>query len=134
MRTAAGRTGRVFALARVLAGVFRGGRGGPAEQLRAAGRMIRAALTGRYPGVSKGTLALLALGAVYIVSPVDLAPEALLAMVGLVDDVGVAVWLASTLAMETEKFQAWELGRPAAGGRVVPGEVLREDAARPPRG
>ena len=70
--------------------------------------MVGATLTGRYPGMSRARLLLYAAGAGYIVSPVDAVPEALLLVLGTVDDIGVAVWLAGALLFETDQFLAWE--------------------------
>jgi uncharacterized membrane protein YkvA (DUF1232 family) len=130
MKTRAYRT-RLFALGRALTAAFRPGAGGLRVQLAATWRMLRAATAGRYPGLSRGTLALLALAALYVVSPIDFVPEALLSVLGVLDDAAVAVWLAGTLAWETERFRAWEAVPPAPGGptgaRVVPGDVVRPD-------
>jgi uncharacterized membrane protein YkvA (DUF1232 family) len=79
--------------------------------------MVVAAARGSYPGLSRSRLALLALAAVYIVSPIDLVPEAFLLALGLADDAAVAAWLASQLLGETDRFLAWKgHGRRLAGG------------------
>lgn len=98
-------------------------------QLVALPRLVVASLRGTYPGADSSRL-LLMLGALaYVVSPVDVLPEAMLALVGLTDDAFVLSWLAGAVLSETQAFLAWEAGRPAArararGGRVVPGEVI----------
>jgi uncharacterized membrane protein YkvA (DUF1232 family) len=121
---------RLMALGRVLAGAFRPGGGGLRVQLAAAWRMSKATFSGSYTGMSRGTLAMLALGAAYVVSPVDLVPEAALAIFGLVDDTVLAVWLVGTLAAETERFRSWEIGTSATGP-VVEGEVVEGEIVRP---
>lgn len=120
---------RLLALGRALTAAFRPGSGGLRASLAATWRMLKAAAAGRYPGLGRGTLALLALAGLYVVSPVDVVPEALLSVLGLLDDAAVAVWLAGTLAWETERFRAWESLQPAgpADARVVRGEVVRPD-------
>lgn len=85
------------------------------ERAGAVPRMVRATLSGEYAGISKGRLALLAAAVGYIVSPVDLLPEGLLAVVGLADDAMVMSWVAATLVNETEAFLAWERSAPRAG-------------------
>ena len=47
----------------------------------------------------------------YLVSPIDLVPEAFLPVVGLIDDGVVALWLGGMFLSETERFMAWESDR-----------------------
>ena len=85
------------------------------ERLRALPRMAGASLAGRYPGLGRGRLALFVLGLVYLVSPVDLVPELLFNVFGLVDDAVVALWLAGAFLVETERYLGWER---APGGEL----------------
>jgi uncharacterized membrane protein YkvA (DUF1232 family) len=71
--------------------------------------MIRASLRGEYDG--GGRLAMMALAALYVVSPVDAMPEFLLLLVGLIDDFVVVSWLAGAVLSETERFLGWEARR-----------------------
>jgi uncharacterized membrane protein YkvA (DUF1232 family) len=116
------RIGRTTA-ARALWTAVRGARrpGGPSvrDQAAAIPRMLAHGLTGRYPGLDRGRIALAALGLVYLVSPFDLIPEALFLVIGLGDDAVVAAWIAGTLLSEVAAFLEWERGR----SRIVPGEV-----------
>ena len=100
-------------------------------------RMVRAVRSGRYTGMSNGQLALVLAGLGYVVSPVDLVPEGLLLVLGLVDDAMVLSWLAVTLVRETEAFIEWERTAGAATGHpagqtgyghpvTVPSEVVRD--------
>jgi uncharacterized membrane protein YkvA (DUF1232 family) len=91
--------------------VLRGARGGPTlgTRLSALPRMLRATFTGRYDG--KGRVAAMLLAVLYVVSPIDLIPEAFFAFFGLADDAFVAVWLAGALLSETERFLVWERRR-----------------------
>jgi uncharacterized membrane protein YkvA (DUF1232 family) len=93
-----------------------GSRGGPSlgRRLGALPRMIRASLRGEYDG--GGRLALMAAATVYVVSPVDLVPEALLLVLGLVDDFVVVTWLAGAVLSETERFLQWERRRVVLPG------------------
>jgi uncharacterized membrane protein YkvA (DUF1232 family) len=55
----------------------------------------------------------------YIVSPVDLIPEAVFPILGVADDAMVLSWLASRFVEETESFLEWErakAGMPSTGG------------------
>lgn len=98
------------------------GPGGPAVAVRLAclPRMTKAVARGEYTGVSAGHLGLLAAAAAYVVSPVDLLPEALVGVVGLADDAVVLAWLATTLAQDTDRFLEWEKRR----GATIKGERL----------
>jgi uncharacterized membrane protein YkvA (DUF1232 family) len=84
--------------------------GGPSlgERAVALPRLLRAAATGEYTQVSLFRLALIAAGAAYVISPVDLMPEAVLGVLGLADDAMVLGWVATAVVEETEKFIAWE--------------------------
>ena len=107
---------------------------GMGERLASLPRLVRATLRGEYTATSRGRL-LAMLGAVlYVVSPVDLVPEALLSVVGLADDAVVLSWIAAAVVTETESFLAWERMQPgrsrAAGGsgaarETVDGHVVR---------
>lgn len=85
---------------------------GMGDRLRAIPRMARDALSGRYPELPRGRLGLLVLALAYLVSPVDLVPEAFLALLGLADDAVVALWLGGALLGETDRFLEWERRQP----------------------
>jgi uncharacterized membrane protein YkvA (DUF1232 family) len=91
--------------------VVRGARGGPPLGVRmsALPRMLRATFSGRYDG--KGRVVGMVLALLYIISPVDLVPEAFLAVLGLADDAFIAVWLAGAVMSETERYLVWERRR-----------------------
>lgn len=82
--------------------------------------MVGRALTGRYAGLSRPRLVLVVLGLLYLISPVDLVPEALFNVFGLGDDAVVALWLVGWFLAETERFLAWERTPPD----VVDGSVV----------
>ena len=104
------------ALWRVLAEGHRPGAPGFGDRFRALPRMAGGSLTGRYPVLSRGKLALLVLAVAYLVSPVDLMPEAVLGPLGLGDDALVAAWLAGAFLVETERYLRWEeRSRPLGG-------------------
>lgn len=99
------------ALWRALTRAREPGAPGLSERLHAVPRMVVTAVSGRYPGLGKGRIALFLLAVAYLVSPVDLAPEALLTVLGLADDAVVALWLGGAFLAETERFLAWERSR-----------------------
>lgn len=78
------------------------------QRAGAVPRMIGAKMRGRYPELSSGKLlGMLALVA-YILSPVDFVPELFVPLLGLADDVAVAVWLTTMALGESERFVLWE--------------------------
>ena len=80
------RLGRRAALTALWAAMRSSHRGGPSlgRRLAALPRMLGATLSGRYEG--KGRVFGMVLALLYIVSPIDLVPEALFTVFGLVDD------------------------------------------------
>ena len=84
-------------------------------------------LAGIYDGMT-AVAAMMALALLYIVSPIDLLPEALMTIPGLADDAAVAAWLVAATFGATTAYRAWENNQSAPdvplNPNVVPGEVL----------
>lgn len=80
--------------------------GAPSLAVRASAlpRLVRAVSRGDYRGMTMARLGMLGLAAAYILSPVDLMPEGILAVFGLADDALVLSWLAAALVTETGKL------------------------------
>ncbi|MEV0586601.1 YkvA family protein [Nonomuraea sp. NPDC050310] len=79
-------------------------------RLRAIPRMLGAAGRGHYPALGKGKLTMMALGLVYLISPVDAIPEFLLG-IGVVDDFGVFLWLMASLLGQSGDYVEHERRR-----------------------
>jgi len=88
-----------------------GARGGPSisKRLAALPRMLKATAKGQYDGGLR--VAMMAAATAYVVSPIDVIPEAFLLVVGLADDAVMITWLAGTVLAETERFLEWEKQR-----------------------
>src|SRR3954470_14404067 len=71
--------------------VFKPGTPGVGRRLAAIPRMIRATMRKEYDG--GGRLAMMIMASVYIVSPIDLVPEAIFLVFGLIDDAAVVGYL-----------------------------------------
>ena len=101
-------------------------RGGPAVGARfgALPRMVWQTLMGRYDGGAR-VLMMLA-GTLYVVSPIDLLPEAFLLFPGLIDDAFIIAWVIGAFLSETDRFLKWEDGRvtQVVMDDVVDGEVI----------
>jgi uncharacterized membrane protein YkvA (DUF1232 family) len=89
------------------------GAGGPGLGVRLASvpRLARAVLRGEYAGLAKSRLLLMVGALAYVISPLDLVPEAVFSLIGIGDDALVLAWLAATLSRETEAFLGWEARR-----------------------
>jgi uncharacterized membrane protein YkvA (DUF1232 family) len=112
------RTAAFTALAKAL---MSGARGGPSigKRMAALPRMIKASARGEYDGGMR--VAMMAAATAYVVSPIDVIPEAALLVFGLADDAVMIAWLAGAVLSETSRFLEWEKSRDA----VLPGSVVR---------
>ncbi|MET8161424.1 YkvA family protein [Sphaerisporangium sp. NPDC005289] len=101
------KAGRAAAAYRAYQDISRPGSPGLMARLRALPRMIGGALRGEYSDLGKGKLALMGLGIVYIVSPIDVLPD-FLPLIGVADDFGAFLWLMSSLLGESGRYLDWE--------------------------
>lgn len=103
----------------------RPGAPGLTERVQAVPRLVRATFDGSYAGTTAKRLGLVAAAVAYVVSPIDLLPEAFLPVLGAADDAVVIGWAIKAFVEETDRFLTWELGQ---GGRsrpsTVPGPVV----------
>lgn len=88
------------------------GTAGFGARLQAVPAMIRDTLSGEYDGLGKGRLFAMFLALAYLVSPIDLVPEALLTIPGLVDDTAIAVWLLAAAVTSAEGYLAHKNPQP----------------------
>lgn len=86
-----------------------------AERVRLLPSMIADAWAGRFPALSRSRLALMLLGVLYVLSPVDLLPESALLLFGLTDDLLVTGWVVATTLDKAGEYAMWR--------RVVPDPV-----------
>ena len=88
-----------------------GGKAGPfAEvigELKTMVRLVTAYAKGDYRDISAETLLLVVGALIYVVSPIDLIPDAIPG-VGLLDDVAVVTWVVGRVRRELDDFRAWE--------------------------
>ncbi|MEU7989658.1 YkvA family protein [Streptosporangium canum] len=80
---------------------------GLGTRLRAIPKLIGAVTRGQYPGMGKGKLAMMGLGVLYILSPIDIVPD-FLVLIGVADDFGVFLWLMGSLLGESGRYVDWE--------------------------
>ena len=81
------------------------------ERVHAVPRLLRSTLDGTYAGTTLKRLALVVGAVVYVASPVDLLPEAVLPVIGAADDAVVISWAIKAFLQETDRFIAWEIGQ-----------------------
>jgi uncharacterized membrane protein YkvA (DUF1232 family) len=119
---------RKAAYAAVAAAAVQEGPTGFGARVAAVPRLVRYVITGRYPGMSRGRLVALVLAGLYVISPVDLLPEAFLTLPGLVDDAAVGAWLIASVLGATTAYRSWEAAQAATAHAepvVISGEVAR---------
>ncbi|GAA2732236.1 hypothetical protein GCM10009867_07710 [Pedococcus aerophilus] len=146
---AVNRLGALRSIATALRTALRPGSPGLGERFVSFPRLVSATLRGDYHGSTRGRLFMMAAAVLYIVSPIDLVPEAFLSVLGLADDAVVVSWLAAAFVNETESYLRWErtvrgtahptgsggagygagpapdAGSTSPGGTTVPGHVVR---------
>ncbi len=80
------------------------GRSGFLTRVAAVPRMIRDTMTGEYSGLGKGNVFAMVMAVAYLVSPIDLIPEALLTIPGLIDDTAIAIWLLAAATSAADRY------------------------------
>ena len=81
------------------------------DSIRTAYDMVSDSVTGKYKGVSKGTIALLAGGLAYLALPVDLVPD-FIPVAGWLDDAAVLGWIFARCADEFKKYRDFKNSCP----------------------
>ena len=81
------------------------------ENIRMAYDMVADSVTGRYKGVSKSTIMLLAGGLAYLALPIDLVPD-FIPVAGWMDDASVLGWIFTRCADEFKKYRDFKNSRP----------------------
>jgi uncharacterized membrane protein YkvA (DUF1232 family) len=127
-------------VASVVRASTRPGAPGVGERVQAVPRLVRATLDHTYAGTSLRRLGLVAAAVAYVASPIDLVPEAILPVIGAVDDAVVLTWVVRAFFEETDRFIAWEIGqgmrhggrRSGATARTVPGQTVPTTASGTP--
>ena len=74
------------------------------DNIRTSYDMVSDSVTGKYQGVAKSTLALLAGGLAYLALPIDLVPD-FIPVAGWVDDAAVLAWIFKRCADEFQKYK-----------------------------
>lgn len=116
------RWGALMGVATAIRSASQPGSPGLGSRLAALPRMARAVMTKRYTGIDSSKLLMMLAAVGYVVSPIDLMPEAMLFVAGLGDDALVIGWLAVTVINATDDFLDWE-----KNGTAYPGQVIRDE-------
>jgi uncharacterized membrane protein YkvA (DUF1232 family) len=82
------------------------------DTLQTMFRLIKASVSGEYTGVPTSTVAAAVAVLIYFISPIDLIPD-FIPVLGMLDDVALVAWFSTTLKHEIDRFEEWELTRPA---------------------
>ncbi|GII95603.1 DUF1232 domain-containing protein [Sinosporangium siamense] len=102
-----GKTARAAAAWRTYKEVNKPGAPPIGARIRAVPRLVRGVAKGDYPHMGRGKLAMMALGVLYIISPIDIIPDFLM-LIGVADDFGLLLWLTGSLLGESGRFVQWE--------------------------
>lgn len=86
------------------------------DDIRMAYGMVTDSTTGRYKGLSKKTLALIAGGLAYLALPVDIVPD-LIPVAGWLDDAVVLAWIFKQTSDEIARYKAWRATDIACDGQ-----------------
>ena len=81
------------------------------DNIRTAYDLVSDFVTGRYKGVSKSTITLLAGGLAYLALPIDLVPD-FIPVAGWMDDAAVLGWIFTRCTDEFKKFRDFKNSRP----------------------
>lgn len=68
--------------------------------------LVRDFLYKEYTDISKKNLALIAFGALYTVSPIDLIPDTL-GLIGFIDDAAILNFVRKSVSGELDKYKEW---------------------------
>jgi uncharacterized membrane protein YkvA (DUF1232 family) len=74
-------------------------------------RMIRAYYRGEYRGVSEPTLVVIVAAIIYVISPLDVIPDAI-PTIGFLDDATVLALAVRRTRQDLDDFMTWETERP----------------------
>lgn len=77
------------------------------DKLFATMRMVKAYASKEYTDIPPKTIVIALAGLMYIANPIDLIPN-FIPVIGLLDDLSVAVYVLSLINSEVEKFIEWE--------------------------
>ena len=77
------------------------------ESTSAAIRLVKAYALGEYRKVSFESLALIVSSIIYLVMPIDVIPDFIIAL-GFTDDAALLAWTFSSVAQDIERFIEWE--------------------------
>ncbi|MGZ4451201.1 MAG: YkvA family protein [Nocardioides sp.] len=80
---------------------------GVLDDFRTLVRLVVAYARGQYREIPPDSLVLVVAGLLYVVSPLDLIPDAV-PVIGMADDAVVVGWVIKAVREELEAFRAWE--------------------------
>jgi uncharacterized membrane protein YkvA (DUF1232 family) len=87
-------------------------------------RMVKMWRKGIYPMKSIDIILPL-LGILYVLSPIDLLPEFVIPVLGVMDDLAVLSLTIPKLIKEVDKFLLWEAQQKYSGAQVIDAEIVK---------
>ncbi|WP_144282511.1 YkvA family protein [Chryseobacterium echinoideorum] len=87
-------------------------------------RMVNLWRKGFYP-VKSMDMILPLLGVLYVISPIDLVPDFIIPVVGVLDDLAVLSFTIPKLIKEVDKFLLWEAEQKYSKTRVIDADIVK---------
>lgn len=87
-------------------------------------RMVKFWRKGMYPMRSIDVILPL-LGLLYVISPIDLIPDFIFPVVGVMDDLAILSLAIPKLIREVDKFLIWEAERRLAETKIIDAEIVK---------
>lgn len=87
-------------------------------------RMVNLWRKGFYP-VKSMDMILPLLGILYVISPIDLVPDFIIPVVGVLDDLAVLSFTIPKLIKEVDKFLLWEAEQKYSKTRVIDADIVK---------
>lgn len=87
-------------------------------------RMVNLWRKGLYP-VKSINMILPLMGILYVISPIDLVPDFIIPVVGVLDDLAVLSFTIPKLIKEVDKFLLWETEQKFSKTRIIDADIVK---------
>ncbi|MXS72404.1 YkvA family protein [Chryseobacterium binzhouense] len=87
-------------------------------------RMVNLWRKGLYP-VKSINMILPLMGILYVISPIDLVPDFIIPVVGVLDDLAVLSFTIPKLIKEVDKFLLWETEQKFSKTRIIDTDIVK---------
>ncbi len=81
------------------------------DDLKVLIELIKDYYNGRYKELSQGSVILILISLIYLVTPIDIIPDFVLG--GFIDDAAVIAYILKKITSEIDAYKSWKVNRPA---------------------